>query len=40
MIACGDAFTLVLCESGLIYSWGAGEEGQLGNGKKQDSEIP
>lgn len=31
-IACGDKHTLALTENGKVYSWGCGEDGQLGHG--------
>ncbi|KAK1791939.1 hypothetical protein P4O66_013913 [Electrophorus voltai] len=29
-VACGQEHSLALCESGQVFSWGGGEEGQLG----------
>ena len=37
-IATGDSHTLVLCESGDIYSFGRGKDGQLGHGDGDSSE--
>ncbi|KAI1887412.1 hypothetical protein AGOR_G00190030 [Albula goreensis] len=34
-IACGQDHCLALCKSGQVYSWGKGEEGQLGIGACQ-----
>ncbi|RYH21601.1 hypothetical protein EON65_20405 [archaeon] len=33
-VAAGDQHALVLCESGDIYAFGGGQEGQLGNGQR------
>lgn len=38
-VAAGDSHTLVLCESGDIYSFGRGREGQLGHGSSDCSEA-
>jgi len=37
-IATGDSHSLVLCESGDIYSFGRGKDGQLGHGDGDSSE--
>jgi len=39
-IAAGGAFNLARLSSGTVVAWGAGEEGQLGNGKKAKSANP
>jgi hypothetical protein len=31
-VACGDEFTIVLCEGGAVYAWGRNHEGQCGIG--------
>lgn len=30
MVACGQDHCLAVCSSGDVFSWGAGDEGQLG----------
>jgi len=35
-VACGEAVSLAVSESGLAYSWGMGTNGQLGNGGEDD----
>jgi RCC1 and BTB domain-containing protein len=37
-IAAGDGHSLVLCESGDVYSFGRGNEGQLGHSKESKLE--
>ena len=32
-VACGNSYTLVLCENGHVYSWGIGKSGSLGLGE-------
>jgi alpha-tubulin suppressor-like RCC1 family protein len=39
-IAAGGAFNLARLSNGTVVAWGAGEEGQLGNGKKAKSATP
>jgi len=39
-IAAGGQFSLARLSNGTAMSWGAGEEGQLGNGKKAKSLVP
>ena len=34
-VAAGESHTLVLCESGEIYSFGRGKDGQLGHGGEE-----
>ena len=39
-VACGWQHTLCLTQAGSVYSWGYGEEGQLGHGDAEDSLSP
>jgi alpha-tubulin suppressor-like RCC1 family protein len=39
-VCCGSSFTLVLSESGLLYSWGFGKSGSLGLGEKSFCPTP
>ena len=39
-IACGDAFTIVATKDGALWSWGAGECGQLATGRCTKRELP
>jgi alpha-tubulin suppressor-like RCC1 family protein len=39
-IAAGGGFSLARLGNGTVMAWGAGEEGQLGNGKKSKSATP
>eukprot|EP01035_Chromulina_nebulosa_P021231 gene21231-27507_t len=39
-VACGPNFSICITESGKIYSWGAGECGQLGTGRCTYKEVP
>jgi alpha-tubulin suppressor-like RCC1 family protein len=39
-IAAGGAFSLARLNAGTLMAWGAGDEGQLGNGKKLKSATP
>jgi len=39
-IACGEAHALACVESGALYAWGKGEEGQLGTGDFADTDTP
>ena len=38
-VACGDFFTVVITKEG-FYSWGYGNDGQLGNGTQISSRVP
>ena len=39
-ISCGDNFAGAITRSGRVYTWGFGNEGQLGHGDKTDQIIP
>jgi alpha-tubulin suppressor-like RCC1 family protein len=39
-MACGDAFSIAVTEEGIVYTWGAGSSGQLGNGQTANSNVP
>eukprot|EP00605_Chrysophyceae_sp_TOSAG23-4_P002425 GSChrysophyteH1.ASY1.ANO1.2684.1 assembled CDS len=39
-VACGAYFTVVITKSGQVWSWGAGECGQLGTGRCTSRELP
>ena len=39
-IATGDAHTLILTESGDVYSFGRGKEGQLGHNERSSDKNP
>ncbi|XP_008300642.1 probable E3 ubiquitin-protein ligase HERC3 [Stegastes partitus] len=39
-VACGRDHTLVLTDSGKVFSFGRGEQGQLGHGEKSHSSVP
>jgi len=39
-ISCGDNFAGAITRSGKVYTWGFGNEGQLGHGDKTDQIIP
>ena len=39
-ISAGGQFSLARLSNGTVMSWGAGDEGQLGNGKKAKSAVP
>jgi alpha-tubulin suppressor-like RCC1 family protein len=39
-LACGKSFTLALTTEGTVYSWGAGESGQLGTGRCTKKDLP
>jgi alpha-tubulin suppressor-like RCC1 family protein len=39
-ISCGDNFSGAITESGEVYTWGFGNEGQLGHGDKSDQMLP
>mgnify|MGYP002367462933 CR=1 FL=1 len=38
-ISCGDNFTGAITQNGDVYTWGFGNEGQLGHGDKSDQKI-
>ncbi len=39
-VSCGDRYTIVLTKKGDMFSWGAGECGQLGTGRVTQRETP
>jgi len=39
-VACGLKFATVITKGGILYSWGAGESGQLGTGRCTQREVP
>ena len=39
-VACGHSFSAVVTKSGDIWTWGAGESGQLGSGRCTFRELP
>ena len=39
-IACGDAFSCVLSDSGQVWTWGEGRLGQLGDGSHKNRCVP
>lgn len=39
-LKCGDYHNLLLTESGSLYSWGRGSEGQLGSGETENAFVP
>lgn len=39
-ISCGDNFSGAITENGDVYTWGFGNEGQLGHGDKSDQLLP
>lgn len=39
-ISCGDNFSGALTHTGDVYTWGFGNEGQLGHGDKSDQLLP
>ncbi|KAN0032031.1 hypothetical protein ACTFIV_005904 [Dictyostelium citrinum] len=39
-IACGEEHTIALLETGDVYGWGRGDEGQLGHGIKENRVSP
>ena len=39
-VECGSSFTLVLSETGFLYSWGFGKSGSLGLGEKSSCKTP
>lgn len=40
VIACGSRFTVALTQEGQVWTWGAGESGQLGTGKFSKRDCP
>jgi alpha-tubulin suppressor-like RCC1 family protein len=39
-VACGNFFTLALSADGIVYSWGLGNSGGLGQGERNVSYTP
>ena len=39
-IAAGGFHSIALCDTSNLFSWGAGNFGQLGNGKTIDTHVP
>ncbi len=39
-ICCGDNFSGAVTRTGEVYTWGFGNEGQLGHGDKSDQMLP
>lgn len=39
-ISCGDNYSGVVTSNGDVYTWGFGNEGQLGHGDKSDQQLP
>jgi E3 ubiquitin-protein ligase HERC2 len=39
-IACGFAYTAAVTDEGILYTWGAGENGRLGLGDAEDRHVP
>lgn len=39
-VAAGDAHSLVLDAAGVVWAWGANDEGQLGDGSRTDRAVP
>lgn len=39
-ISCGDNFTGAITQNGDVYTWGFGNEGQLGHSDKSDQPLP
>jgi alpha-tubulin suppressor-like RCC1 family protein len=39
-IACGEYFAMALSDKGAVYSWGIGNNGQLGHANKSDVKVP
>ncbi|HRZ80790.1 MAG TPA: hypothetical protein P5044_12335, partial [bacterium] len=39
-ISCGHRHTCALDEDGKVYCWGWNQDGQLGNGTYDDSDLP
>eukprot|EP00727_Mastigamoeba_balamuthi_P005924 m51a1_g1951 hypothetical protein (908) ;mRNA; f:1008840-1012620 len=39
-VACGDAHSAALSDTGVVFAWGRGDRGQLGSGVPADSAVP
>lgn len=39
-ISCGNNFSGVVTEKGEVFTWGFGNDGQLGHGDKSDQFLP
>ncbi|XP_015916558.2 uncharacterized protein [Parasteatoda tepidariorum] len=39
-VSCGSHHTVVVTNSGEVYSWGRNSEGQIGNGTRKEQKIP
>ena len=39
-LSCGNNFSGVVTEKGEVYTWGFGNDGQLGHGDKSDQFLP
>ena len=39
-VSAGDSHSLAITADGAVWSWGRGDEGQLGHGVQQDTELP
>lgn len=39
-ISCGENFSAALSKDGKLYTWGYGDEGQLGHGMRKDVRAP
>jgi alpha-tubulin suppressor-like RCC1 family protein len=39
-ISCGDNFAGAISKSGKVYTWGFGDDGQLGHGDRTDQNVP
>lgn len=39
-ISCGDNYSGIVTQNGDVYTWGFGNEGQLGHGDKSDQFLP
>lgn len=39
-VSCGDNFAGVVTEKGEVFTWGFGNDGQLGHGDKSDQYLP
>ena len=40
LVSCGTAHSVAVCGSGDMFTWGAGEHGQLGHGDFHDVDLP
>lgn len=38
-IACGDDFSMAICDDGSLYTWGNNDDGQLGNGSNIEGQY-